>query len=848
MSIWESIEDTVKGAGDAISDGFKGITNLGDAILDGIDKVFDEAGNLVDEIGEAVFGTETIYTVGCTATKLINETPDYLQAGILESALHNKSFPNAIVRSNMYTYATQARNFYTYGKNHFVNGTPEGTLKNVEQDTAALQLVLDGIEGSVVNIQQVRLSSPQARFWAYEYMTANMGWNKDDNLILTHDVTDNLGSPITEDLYYYSAEFTRYLPNQLRIYFYYEVAGVPSLAYKNYFITPPDYTELYYQAWYNNPLATPSEINPNYTPTQISDEVASIYATYTTVGPETMEETVDMDAADTDIINWCIAETIYPLQLAYALGDVEQDWIDRAVTLGIPGFVAEVITVESKFFIYNVSDGTYPTLDISEDASYFSPFFPVIPIMQDKVWVNSDTNSDLYITGNKTLKKLSLNIDDISDGINNEADNPNLDNTNDAFVTMAIQVTTNVDQSIDYLGRFFAKLQETSKYTQTDWDNWLALPESSKVVGAAPINYLLISESEFNMTLTYNYITSALITGSIGEVGAGGRYIEVLPDLTYGGYESGDGATVSSFSLNNSYMMLRTQVTPTQYREIKIHGLQHITNVGNRESFKVTLGMSQTTDFDKSFYIPVSLDILNEFRPYDKNIISCESIVLVIYAIEKTDLEWYETALFAAVLQIATIIIAAITLQPQLIAIAGAATIYAAAYLIAELIVYSYLVTLTLDLVLEAIGVEYGLILALITAVAAAYAGTTSTPIVAYMPTAADLLMLSTQLSAATNRLVKKDLIGIQEDVQELYESYSDRLEEIEDINDGLLESNDALIEIIRGDLIIDPNETPDMFYTRTIHGGNIGVKSVEVIANYVDVALTLPKYKDYTI
>ena len=40
----------------------------------------------------------------------------------------------------------------------------------------------------------------------------------------------------------------------------------------------------------------------------------------------------------------------------------------------------------------------------------------------------------------------------------------------------------------------------------------------------------------------------------------------------------------------------------------------------------------------------------------------------------------------------------------------------------------------------------------------------------------------------------------------------------------------------------IIPDETTDEYFHRTIHSGNVGVLSLDMPNNYVDMALTLPK------
>jgi len=62
------------------------------------------------------------------------------------------------------------------------------------------------------------------------------------------------------------------------------------------------------------------------------------------------------------------------------------------------------------------------------------------------------------------------------------------------------------------------------------------------------------------------------------------------------------------------------------------------------------------------------------------------------------------------------------------------------------------------------------------------------------------------------------------------------------------------LIEDASSKLLSDTNrlssfvifgEKPADYFARTIHSGNIGIKSIEAVTSYVQIALTLPKLSD---
>jgi hypothetical protein len=80
---------------------------------------------------------------------------------------------------------------------------------------------------------------------------------------------------------------------------------------------------------------------------------------------------------------------------------------------------------------------------------------------------------------------------------------------------------------------------------------------------------------------------------------------------------------------------------------------------------------------------------------------------------------------------------------------------------------------------------------------------------------------------------------GIQSDYTDLLESQEARTEELETAN-ALLSENTGL-----SPLTFIEGETPDNFYQRTVHSGNIGALSIDAIHHYATLALKLPEPHD---
>jgi hypothetical protein len=102
-------------------------------------------------------------------------------------------------------------------------------------------------------------------------------------------------------------------------------------------------------------------------------------------------------------------------------------------------------------------------------------------------------------------------------------------------------------------------------------------------------------------------------------------------------------------------------------------------------------------------------------------------------------------------------------------------------------------------------------------------------------PWAQALLEISTGLHQAAMNARMENLNNEGEAFQLFVEDETERLE----TSKQLLENNNFLSPfVIFG-------ESPEDFYNRTVHSGNIGILGITAISSYVDIALTLPKLND---
>jgi hypothetical protein len=110
-------------------------------------------------------------------------------------------------------------------------------------------------------------------------------------------------------------------------------------------------------------------------------------------------------------------------------------------------------------------------------------------------------------------------------------------------------------------------------------------------------------------------------------------------------------------------------------------------------------------------------------------------------------------------------------------------------------------------------------------------------------PWAEELLRVSTGLSRAIEIKTASAFRKYEKDLAEFLLLQEEKTEE--------LEAAQALLEF---ESLIDPfefvgmapfsiyGETPQEYFNRTVHSGNIGVEALNAISGYVDTALTLPR------
>jgi hypothetical protein len=166
--------------------------------------------------------------------------------------------------------------------------------------------------------------------------------------------------------------------------------------------------------------------------------------------------------------------------------------------------------------------------------------------------------------------------------------------------------------------------------------------------------------------------------------------------------------------------------------------------------------------------------------------------------------------------------------------IAGTTTLTAAMVVIATKLLVAYMISVAIKLFVKEVGAEFAILLAIV-AIAFGVITIAEAGGLEGAPWATTLLQLSTGLMQAANTVNMEELMGEAEDFLEMAEEQTKLL--------------DTAKELLEGNTLLNPfvifGESPDDYYNRTVHSGNIGVLSISAISSYVDISLTLPKLED---
>lgn len=717
--------------------------------------------------------------------------PDTMKTSVIQAIINDEEISERVLENMQKTVAIRAERMYRFAKKNYIYGLPSGKMTSNQEGVDEARQVLEAIEGNPVAIEYSQLGPANRLHVAWMRLISQYGYNPATNEISVLSAQKNKQVLLDDiQLEIPEAELST-LPSETLVQW-----GIAAVSGYNPNKIVQD-TSLYQSSWIrriNGPARQQARVTYSW---------ASPYAG---------------NRFESDFLYGNNSRTTETLLID--LSDLDQD----DDFLHVKYHVGEV----TKFWMYEIGKGTYPLLDGLFDipADTAGTYFPFIFFRQNKKKFDEVGFGEGYRDNKKMCKILDMDYDAVLDAIH---ENPDIKDVTQAVMTFAVNPRGTSQEEIKYLFDYFS---EQALYQD------LTVRQANAVGGFGQILFrnrldtrhaIVIQDKLFKMTLGFDAIMTRSKFGSIGKKGTytssyttRSRKVETV-DLTGETYVHNDVYSVHIY---------RYQASAHTYLEVEVHDLALEYNIEGKYSVLAD-------DKDKILLVPLDRSITKNYPMKEREVLYSKALHFVFNSKVTMKVKWYQSGFFSFILNVVAIVIAiysfgASALGQSLLAYSiGMTTLQAVMITAITGLLTALAVSFAIQLFIKAVGAEFAFLVAVVAVLAGAYQ-MISHGTVTGAPWASELLQLANGLSSGIQS-------SIQTEMQDLMAGYSSFLKEAEE-QMKLLESAKELLEPSK---LLSPftifGESPNDYYNRTVHSGNIGTLGIAAISNYVDLSLTLP-------
>jgi hypothetical protein len=482
------------------------------------------------------------------------------------------------------------------------------------------------------------------------------------------------------------------------------------------------------------------------------------------------------------------------------------------------------------YWTYRHGQGTNPAVDAVFNTAYAAggSFMPWVYFRFNKTSALADKTSQWYKDSKKMCSVIKMDFDTVAKAIN---DNPDIKDVEQAMLMMAVPAKTDNPVEQRYLFDFFSGIYDEMQPVPNATFTTLSFMGMQLVVnGMNQETSIIIQDKRFKMALSYRGIARRFVAGTIGKVG---RYASSSNSDEESKTIPMIGGGTMSWTTDKEVHSYRKQVTAEMYEEVQVYGLkttfwifENYTTIGN--------------DKDKTLIIPINEAITKHYSVPDREELYSRSLHYVFNSRLVTHLKWYQTGVFRVLMIIIAVVITIIsdgtTFEALMAAIAAGAVSTVITMILVQIIT-QIIIQAAVKLFVKIVGTKLAFIAAVVAAVLGAYQIYTNGALT-NLPTGAQLLSASSSISQGVSKQIASDIGDLRADFE--------NFEHEKEAKEKVLETAESLLNTgLRVDPIVIFGETPSQFYQRTVHSGNIGMVGIDVVSNYVDMALQLPKLND---
>lgn len=749
-----------------------------------------------------MFGSKKKTYVATQVMRAIEDDalPNTLKHGLVKALFSDGSLTEHMLDGAVNSVAVRADRMYDYAAKSYSFGLPSGESYTATQGRAVAQQILNTLEGVPVTIEYFRYGPPNNLHIGWMRLVEQHGYNPATNELV------NLTAEKGKKVYLKNLEVVvplsqkdSYEPGALSQWGTAPTAG----------FTPDKPAQVIYAA---GALTT-------HTPVVFGSQAAEEYvlATYIIDSPETVSVYQDGE---------------YSRKVTYPEGSITiqtSDVDDLADFFHAKYTVGEV----TKYWMYQAKSGTYPALDsfFESPPTELGSFYPIAYFRHNKARVDTDKTSQEYKTSLKMLKYIGVDYQAMIDAIH---ESPDIADVEQAMLMMAVPANTTNSVELKYLYDFF----ESQYYTQDNPPKSVSIKNALKVsLNSEAGHGIVIQDKRAKFVLNHRGIIKKRVVGSLGPIGTHSGSIGKIQIETEGVEVNEESVRVPTIQLTESPVhYYRKQITESLYDEVQVIDLGM--------TYSVWGGYNTVGDeTDDILLVPIDRNITRDYWVGDKETLYARSMHYVFNSRKIVKVKWYQQSWFGNLLKIAAIVITVVSLGTQNWSLAVAASLASSSAVVFAIAVALDLIAMQLigkafQLFVKTVGKDLAFLAAIVAAAYGINGVIEAGGFQAAAPLAKDMLSMASGMVSSIGASYQEDMTNLMGEFSEFNKYVEEQTKLLDKAADSLRNSNILSPFTIFG-------ESPDDFYNRTIHSGNIGTIGLDSIENYVDRALTLPTLSD---
>lgn len=508
-----------------------------------------------------------------------------------------------------------------------------------------------------------------------------------------------------------------------------------------------------------------------------------------------------------------------------------------------------------RYGVYDITLNAFPSLNPDSDVLN-KEYYPISPIRVDHVntddWAKFGGGIEKsYDTASKMTKKIGVNLDELIEAVSSPENTENLDDISDAYFIFGIDVYTKEQASIEYLYEFFKEMDSRYDTSQAKYFASVGFIPGVGFINPseADTTIIITKDSLYETQFEYNYTHVGIGQGVIAPVGEFLMTPFVYPVyvISNGDLILGDGDLNNNFHnyyYIQSFLKIYKQINDTQYIEVRVDGLIQYSHVRITGSYVLSQLTYDSEEINKgAFFIPVNRTIVRSFSGTKENLIMYDAMRVVVYSVHVESLKWYASSGFRVLINIVSILVGGYYFGKALVlavgSLTGAAATAAMMTFVGKLVITAFILDYTVNWILENIGGDLGLALAIGISIAVGMASGTLTS--TNMLTSA--MKVVGAVSNAFTKQQEIEMLEMHEEYSEFLGIYDERMDSIEDLREQL-EGFGPLanpLMMISKSPSFNLDQTPEQFYAQKLQQ-NPGAITLRYPELYYAQALKLPE------